>query len=239
VYTDAEFAVILRKAAELAPSSAPRSSSPSGLTLAEMKAVASEAGIDPALVERAAQLLSEDSSKTFYERLIGGPARHCSEMRLPVTLDEAQAAQLLASVQILAGQPGSGHSSSAGMVWHAQTEMETLRITAQPVQGGTTVAVHVDRTGILAFTHAASLIGSIAVLAGGVALGDQIAPVLGVAAGVGGVGSILALGRSYWKSSTRQVRKQINDLLDAIGDAAGRAAEPASIEAGDDDDRST
>jgi hypothetical protein len=35
------------------------------------------------------------------------------------------------------------------------------------------------------------------------------------------------------------MRKQINDLLDAIGDAAGRAAEPASIEAGDDDDRRT
>lgn len=123
MYTDSEFAVILRKAAELANSSGPRSSSPSGLTLAEMKAVASEAGIDPALVERAARLLSETSSKTFYERLIGGPARYRSEMRIPVTLDEAQAAQLLASVQILAEQPGSGHSSSVGMVWHAQNEM--------------------------------------------------------------------------------------------------------------------
>lgn len=76
-------------------------------------------------------------------------------------------------------------------------------------------------------------------MAGGVALGDQIAPVVGVAAGVGGVGGILALGRAYWKSSTRQIRKQINDLMDAISDAAGRPAEPMSIEAGDDENRRT
>jgi hypothetical protein len=222
VYTDAEFALILRKAAELANSNGPRSSSPGGLTLAEMKAAASEAGIDPALVERAARILSATSSKTLYERLIGGPVRHGSEMRLPVKLDEAQATQLLAAVQILAAQPGSGHSSSAGMIWHAQNEMETLRITAQPAEGGTTVAVHVDRTGVLAFIHVASVVGSIAVAAGGVALGDQIAPVVGAAAGFAGIGGILALGRAYWKSSTRQIRKQINQLMDAIGEAAVR-----------------
>lgn len=200
-----------------------------------MKAAASEAGIDPALVERAARILSAASSKTLYERLIGGPIRHGSEMRVPVKLDQAQATELLAAVQILAEQPGSGHSSSAGMIWHAQNDMETLRITAQPADGGTTLAVHVDRTGVLAFIHVASVIGSVAVATGGVVLGDQIAPIVGAAAGFAGISGILALGRAYWKSSTRQIRKQINHLMEAIGEAAVRPTGlHASNEGGDD-----
>jgi hypothetical protein len=200
-----------------------------------MKAAAFEAGIDPALVERAARFLSAGSPRTRFERLIGGPLRHSSEMHLPVTLDEDQATQLLAAVQIRVEQPGSGHSSSAGMVWHAHNEMETLRITAQPEEGGTSVAVHVDRGGILAFIQVATLVGSVVATAVGVSLADQVAPVFGAVAGAAGIGGILAFGRSYWASSTRQVRKQINDLMDVIGEAALPPAKPQARSATGDD----
>jgi hypothetical protein len=191
-----------------------------------MKAAASEVGIDPALVERAARLLQASSSSTSYERLVGGPALHDGRMRLPVTLDEARAAQLLASIRILAEEPGTGHSSPEGVVWHGGNEMETLRITARPVAGGTAVALHVDRTGILTFLHIAGGIGSLLMAAGGMVLGDQVGPVVGVAAGVGGIGGIIALSRAYWTSSTREIRKRVDDLMDAIGEAAVRHAGP-------------
>ena len=83
VYSDEEFALILSKAAELAEPADPRSHSQGGLTLAEMKAAAAQAGFDPALVERAARLLRANATAapSFMERLIGGRARHRSEAR--------------------------------------------------------------------------------------------------------------------------------------------------------------
>jgi hypothetical protein len=61
VYSDEEFALVLRKATELASRAEPRTPSSAGLTLTEMKAAAAQVGLDPALVERAARLLAASS----------------------------------------------------------------------------------------------------------------------------------------------------------------------------------
>jgi hypothetical protein len=55
VYSDEEFALILRKTAELASRAESPGSASTGLTLAEMKAAAGQVGFDPALVEQAAR----------------------------------------------------------------------------------------------------------------------------------------------------------------------------------------
>lgn len=49
IYSDEEFALVLRKAAELSARTDRPGFSPEGLTLAEMKAAAAQAGLDPAL----------------------------------------------------------------------------------------------------------------------------------------------------------------------------------------------
>jgi hypothetical protein len=216
VYSDAEFAIILRRAAELASAKETLGHASGGLTLADMKAAAAEVGINPALVERAARLLPAKASPSVFERLIGGPLRHGGEIHVPTRMDEARAARLLAAVQISAGQPGNGHSSSIGMVWHARDEMESLSVSAQPGEGGTSVAVHLDRRGTLALVQVAILIGFAAAAAAGLTLSDEVAPAAGVAAGVGGSAGILALARSYWTTSTRQVRLRIGGVMDAI-----------------------
>ena len=93
VYSDEEFALILRKAAELSEPSDARSHPPGGLTLAEMKAAAAQAGFDPALVERAARLLRSNATAapSFVERLVGGRPRLAGEAHFPIVLDEATA----------------------------------------------------------------------------------------------------------------------------------------------------
>ena len=119
VYSDEEFALILRKAAELAEPADPRSHSSGGLTLAEMKAAAAQAGFDPALVERAARLLRANAAAaaSFMERLIGGRTRHGSEAYFPIVLDEAGATKLLSAVRIGVGRTGDGHSGPTGLTW--------------------------------------------------------------------------------------------------------------------------
>src|SRR5829696_3714031 len=102
VYSDEEFVLILRKVAELASRTESPAASSSGLTLTEMKSAAAQAGLDPALVERAARMLATRAAASPLEWLTGGPLRHRQEARFPIKLDEEGAARLLSAIRIIA-----------------------------------------------------------------------------------------------------------------------------------------
>lgn len=219
VYSDEEFALILRKAAELASrADSPAALSP-GLTLTEMKAAAAQVGIDPSFVERAARQLGTVVTASLLERMIGGPLRHDHEARFSIKLDEDRAALLLSTVRIHAGHAGSrdaGHSSSMGMTWHDGGEIEALGITARPVEEGTAVSVALDRRRTFVVVTMFSgfvILGT--VLFSAFALGPE-APALGFGALAAGIGGALAVARGYWASSTRKVRQRISVVMDII-----------------------
>jgi hypothetical protein len=220
VYTDEEFALILRKATELASRSEGAASSSDGLTLTEMKAAAAQVGLDPALVERAARMLIATASASPLERLIGGPLRHNHEVRFPIALDENGAARLLSAVRIAAGLAGArdtGHSSSMGMTWHDGGELEALRITARPEEDGTAVSVVLDRRGTLSMVAVFSGMAMfLAVLFAAFALYPE-APALGIGGLIAGLGGVFAIARGYWASSSRNVRERIEGVMHAIG----------------------
>jgi hypothetical protein len=235
VYSDEEFAVILRKAAELASRAEAPAASSTGLTLSEMKAAAAQAGFDPALVEQAARLLAVRVTTTPIERLIGGPLRHDHKIRFAIKLDENGAARLLSAVRISASEFGSGnpgHSSSMGMTWHGGGETETLRVTARPEENGTSVSVTLDRRFTLAAVAGLSgLAIFFTVLFSVFALYPE-APALGVGGFLVGVGSALAAARGYWASSTRKVRERIGVVMDAIGQTLNQPEEPQASDFG-------
>jgi hypothetical protein len=220
VYSDEEFALILRKAAELASRAESPAASSAGLTLTEMKSAAAQAGLDPALLERAARMLDDTASMSRLERLTGGPLRHNQEARFPIKLDENSAAQLLSAVRITASLPGRrdvGHSSSMGMTWHDGGDLESLGITARPEEDGTAVSVALDRRGTLGVVAMGSGVATfLAVLFGAFGLYPE-APALGVGGAIAGIGGTLAVARGYWASSTRQARERINVVMNAIG----------------------
>jgi hypothetical protein len=219
VYSDDEFALILRKAAELASRVESPAASSEGLTLSEMKSAAAQAGLDPVLVERAAQMLADTAATSQLERLTGGPLRHNHEARFPIKLDENSAALLLSAVRITASQAGRrdvGHSSAMGMTWHDGGDMESLSITARPAEEGTAVSVALDRRGtfvVVTFLSGFAIFGS--VLFSVFALGPE-APALGFGGLVAGIGGALAVARGYWASSTRKVRERISEVMDII-----------------------
>ncbi len=220
VYSDEEFALILRKAAELATQAESPSASSAGLTMAEMKSAAAQAGLVPALVERAARLLAVSITESPIERLIGGPLRHHDEARFPIKLDENGAARLLSAVRIAASLAGSrdvGHSSSMGMTWHDGGDMESLGITARPEEDGTTVSIAVDRRGTLGVVAMVSGITMFLVVLFAVFALYPDSPALGIGGFIAGVGGILAAARGYWASSTKKVRERISFVMDAIG----------------------
>jgi len=225
VYSEEEFAVILRKASELSVEGEASGPSAGGLTLAEMKAAA-HAGFDPALVERAARMLALDASTSlsFPERMLGGPLRLSHGGHLPISLDEAGAARLLSAIQLGVGRTGEGHASGLGVVWHSSEDAgEVLRVTARTEPEGTSVAVDLDRRGTVAILGTVTMIGSFTAWIVGTVLASEIAPAVGIAATATGMGGLLALGRGYWASSTRKARERIGGIMDALGGMLGES----------------
>jgi len=191
--------------------------SPGGLTLAEMKAAAAEAGLAPDLVERAARLLpASRSAPSSLERLIGGQPRLRNEAYFPIVLDEPEAAQLLSAVRIEVGPSGEGHAGATGMIWRTSTDLETFRVTARPDQDGTSVTVALDRGGTLMATGTFALIGSIMAGLIGVGVGGELGTAVGAPVILSGIGGVFALARGYWSSSTRTARERIGRAMDSV-----------------------
>jgi hypothetical protein len=237
VYSEEEFALILRKAAELAEPTDPSSPASSGLTLAEMKAAAAQVGFDPALVERAARLLATDStaSPSFMARVMGGPSRHGAEAHFPVVLDEVGTAKLLSAIRIGVGRSGDGHSSAFGMTWRSSDDGgSVLGLTARTDRGGTSVTADLDRRGTVMFLGGMTATAGFMAFFFGGTVADELFPGYGLGGAVLGFGSVLALARSYWASSTRTARDRLGRVMDTVGRFLAQAEDTAS---GDDRDR--
>lgn len=221
VYSDEEFALILRTATEMSGRAEVQGSSPSGLTLSEMQAAAAQVGIDPVLVAQAARQHLVRKPPALLERLIGGPLRLQHAAHFPVMLDEPMATRLLSAVRITEGHAAgihAGHASALGMTWHDGGELEALTVTVHPVADGVDAAIAMDRRGTLTTVAAFAGFGVLMAALAGMTW-SETAPVLGVSAGVVGAGGVLAIARRYWVSSTNAVRTRMGAVMDTIGRA--------------------
>lgn len=218
-YTDREFALILAKASELARSSDGTERPSAGFSLEEMKVIAAEAGLDPALVERAARLTPDDASGSRLERFLGGPVKYRLGGHFATNLTDERAARLLNVVRAAAEQQGEGEASSSGISWHSVGEGSQILVSAHPEADGTRVRVMVDRGAGLILIGTSTALGSIAVgvlvLVGGEAI-ELFSLPLGLALMGGGMASVLALGRAVWASTSRRIRERLDALMDTV-----------------------
>jgi hypothetical protein len=231
VYSDEEFALILRKAAELAEPADPSSRSPAGLTLAEMKAAAAQVGIEPALVERAARLMTAHATAapSFLERVLGGPARYSSEAHYPILLDEASVARLMSAIRIGVGRPGEGHSSALGLTWRSSDDGGgVLGITVQIDHENTTVKAELDRRAARVVIALMTGVASVMAFLFGGTVADGLFPGYGLAGALLGAGGVLAVGRSYWGSSTRAARDRLSRVMDSVSKFLSKPGNVAS-----------
>lgn len=215
-YTDQEFAVILRKASELSRSSDVAVHRQDGVSLAEMKAIAEELGMDPILIERAAHLMPAGSTESGLERVLGGPVKHRLNAYFSTKLTEERAAHLLSVVRAAAEQQGVGEANASGMSWHSAGEENQILVTAHTEGEGTRVRVVVDRRGGLAIIGTFSLLATISVgivtLVGLEAL-DVGSYVVGWTIMGGGLAGSVAAGRAVWASTSRKIREKVNALM--------------------------
>ena len=220
VYSDEEAALILREAAQLADSPPRTFNTAAGLSLQQIKAAASEAGLDPVFVERAALRISERSAESLVERLMGGPVRHRQEIHLPVKMDGDVAARLLSTIRAYTGAPGEGRADASGFFLYAWLRGSRLSVTAHGDSGGTWVQVRVDRSAALflrLFFALVSIVMSILILGGDV---DGY-PDLFVLAVI--PIAVLAATRALWRSSTRALRETTAMLLEKVTQLTGES----------------
>jgi hypothetical protein len=218
IYTDEEFALILRTASEMANTADGPTSRTDGLTLHDMKSAAAQAGFDPALVERAARQLAASTPASLVERLLGGSLQHRQTIPLALTLDDETAAQLLSIVRLSAVPFRStepGHGSALGVQWDASGDGDVFSVLARPSAHGTSLSVAVDRRGTLALTGVVSLLAAIAALLAAGTIGD-VSTALGIGAAIAGVGGTLATARAFWKSSTKKTREHMSAFLETV-----------------------
>jgi hypothetical protein len=143
-YSEDDFAIILAKAAELSPESSSHDTPPRSLSLAEMKSIASEVGLDPELVERAAHLVPAVRRPTLLGRLFGGPLSSSVEFLIPVRLTQEAAQQLLALTRATLLTRGEGEATSTGMSFSSFEAWQKVFISAHLDGDSTRIRVVVD-----------------------------------------------------------------------------------------------
>lgn len=215
-YSEREFAVILSRASELA-SGSPEAERHGAFSLEEMKAIAAEVGIDPALIERAARLVPAEADPSAVEKLLGGPIFLRRDAGFDTSMTEERSTRLLSAVRAIAEAQGEGDANAAGMSWNSVGEGSQLFLTAHSDGDGTRVRVTIDRRGGLVITGMLSLLGglgaSVAVLAASTVL--DIGSGAAVAASIGGVmAGAVAIGRAFWTSTGRSLRVKADQLMD-------------------------
>ncbi|HSG09082.1 MAG TPA: hypothetical protein VLA36_12040 [Longimicrobiales bacterium] len=225
-YSDEEFALILRMAAEsgvLSDHLKPRSGD--GLTLAEITQIAAEVGIPAPLVQRAAARLG-DGDATQSSRLWGGPLRHTRRDVVAGTMDPGSLARVVDTIRDAAGQSGEVKEELGRVVWSSIGEPTQIRVSLAPDEDGTGVVVSADRNGAFVLTW------TFPVLAGMVGAGitGAIIEPATVAGGVALFGGMTAGGlvvaRALWGRSTRAVGRKLDAVLERTRRAVAAASQP-------------
>jgi len=97
-YSEKEVGLILRRATEFQRSE-PSAADPTGLTLAELEEVASEVGIDPAYLRRAAAELEAGAGSGPWDKFLGGPLAFVLERTIPGEFPESRFEELVPLMQ--------------------------------------------------------------------------------------------------------------------------------------------
>lgn len=241
-FSDKEVAAILQRAAELA---AVEQKTGGGSTLDELERIAAEAGLDPALIRRAAaDVSSGHASTSLGEAVAGGPVRVVYEVEVDGEIGSAAHEQLVAAVQRSVGAPGQMSSAGRAFVWQTLGQNRSLVASVTPRGGRTTIRVE-ERLGALAGGVFGGVGGGVGggvtpfVAMGGAALFGPVGAVVGGAAflvatylGTRTLFGRLARGR---REAVHRLGEELRHVVEeALAGAAVEAAPDASAAALDD-----
>lgn len=205
-YSDDDFRRILNKAEDLANEAEGSAAPGASLSLSDMKAAAAEAGLDPALVERAAHLMAADSGGSMAQRVVHVLGWRGFGADLPAPVTQERAIDVLSMLRASVGEAGKGEATPYGLVW--QTDRERMSVAVYNEGGGSRVEVSANPSRWLALS------GWLGIVVSGIAIG--IAEPRTVIAFVGTIVLGLGVAVGTWASVTSRARQRMSALLETV-----------------------
>ena len=209
VYSEEEFALILRTAWDLqarAPHGAP---SQSGLALSDIKEIAADVGIDAEFVERAAAI-ARNTGVAEGPSLAGGPLRTFDTVEIAGELGENDLSRLIDLVrETMAGQ-GTVTEALGSVQWSLATMGTRVHVTLSTRDGATQVQVRADQLGTAFFSYFSP---AFVVLVSASIVGWTFSPDLMGALGLVGFWGV---GRTIFKHYSDRFLARLGSLTDRL-----------------------
>jgi hypothetical protein len=220
-YSEEEFALVLEMASEEpdAPEEEKtRTLAPvrEGLTLAQIQEIASEVGIDPDRISRAAALLPHERESGVI-RLIGGNPVASIETVVEREASETDLRRIAEAVRREVGVTGKAQEVLGALEWRGNNTTTIVTASATPRDGSTALQVSADSTGaLLTIIAAAGLptLGVVALTLVKLVFGETDAGiVLGL---LSGLPPAAVVSRILWKRTTKAWRERLVKIMDAM-----------------------
>ncbi len=220
-YSDAELALLLRKAAELERrSKAPRDRG--GFTLDDLRQIGAEVGISPAVMDEATSQLAMEK-RGWWERVIRRPTRFFDERTVPEELSSEQVARIVGRVRRITRQQGSVERVLGAVEWKSDSGFAPLHIRIHSGAGRTRIEALEDLRSQSQVV--VGLLGPAIGLGGGtiasvlLSLGQSL-PTLGLIVGATSISTLSAW--TAWKRWAERVRERRERLMTHLGAEAHR-----------------
>lgn len=155
-FTDQEVGEILKRAARDTSSSTPVKRE--GLSLAELKAIGEEVGIDPDRLADAAHAVALESGNRP-NGFLGGPTVLNFERKVRGEVDPADTPEVLSVIRRNIGQQGEASEIHGSVEWNANGETGSRYVTLSSRNGTTTItsSANLSNMAILTFVPAGAL----------------------------------------------------------------------------------
>jgi hypothetical protein len=138
-YSDRDVAFILKRAVALDDEKAPVETR-HGITLPDLREIAQEVGIDPAMVDQAAEELNRQGSRTA--RAVATETAVVKEIRsVPCDLGEANVRDVLWTIERTTSDTGSVSEAGGEIRWASTGPFRSMRVSIKPLEGETILCV--------------------------------------------------------------------------------------------------
>ena len=138
-YSDRDVAFILKRAVALEDQGT-QVETRHGITLPDLREIAQEVGIDPTMVDRAAEELNRQGSRTA--RAVATETAVVREIRsIPCELDDADVREVLWAIDRANPDRGSVSETAGEIRWTSSGPLRSTRVSIKPMEGETLVSV--------------------------------------------------------------------------------------------------
>lgn len=163
-FTDREVREILKRAVEKTPSRALAKSE--GLTLAELKVIGEEVGIDPARLEDAAHAVASRGGERP-GRILGAPTVLSFERKVPGEVPLEETPEVLSVIRRTMGRQGEVSEVHGSLEWSAKGDSGERYVTLSSRDGTTTILGSANLTNAAVLTYLpAGILGFVTSLVG-------------------------------------------------------------------------